>query len=65
MKIQPRIKGVTRTPMGTAVIDQIERAIQKEMARYGVSRSFVIANALAFTFGIKTASYIPEIRRVK
>lgn len=65
MKIQPRIKGMTRTPMGTAVIDQIERAIQKEMARYGVSRSFVIANALAFTFNIKTASYIPEIRRVK
>jgi len=65
MKIQPRIKGYTRTPMGTAVVDQIEKAIRKEMARYGVSRSFVIANALAFTFGIETASYIPKIRRVK
>jgi hypothetical protein len=44
--------------MGTAVIDEIEKAIRKEMTRYGVSRSFVIANALAFTFGISTASYI-------
>jgi hypothetical protein len=58
MKNQPRIPGYRRTPMGTAVITEIERAIRKEMKRYDVSRSFVIANALAFTFGISTASYI-------
>ena len=66
MRIQPRIKGYTRRPYNTAVIDQIEKAIEKECARYDVSRSFVIANALAYTFGISTESYIPKkIRRVK
>ena len=66
MKIQRRIKGYTRRPYNTAVIDQIEKAIERECARYDVSRSFVIANALAFVFNIKTESYIPtKIRRVK
>ena len=64
MIIQRRIKGYTRKPYGTAVIDSIERAIEKECARYNVSRSFVIANALAYTFGIKTESYIPKEKKV-
>jgi hypothetical protein len=34
------------------VAQDIERAISREMQRYSVSRSFVIAVALAYTFGI-------------
>lgn len=55
---QPRLKGVKRKPYHTAVINQIEAAIEKESLRYGVSRSFVIANALAFVFEIPVESYI-------
>ena len=57
---QPRLKGVKRKPYHTAVINQIEATIEQESARYGVSRSFVIANALAYAFGIPVESYIPE-----
>jgi len=64
MQIQKRIKGYTRRPYGTKVIDEIEHAIEKECARYNVSRSFVIANALAFVFNIKTESYILKTRKI-
>jgi hypothetical protein len=57
MRIQRRIKGYTRKPYSTAVEQKIERAIEKECVRYGVSRSFVIANALAFTFNIDVEQY--------
>ena len=57
MRIQRRIPGIVRTHLGTAVIDKIERAIERECKRYGVSRSFVIANALAFTFGVDAENY--------
>jgi hypothetical protein len=50
---QPRIPGVRRSPVSTAVTKEIERHLQQEMRRYGVSRSFVIANALAFVFDIE------------
>lgn len=54
---QPNI-GYRRKPVGSAVDKKIEAAINKEMERYpGVSRSFVIANALAFTFGIDIETY--------
>lgn len=66
MKTQRRIKGYTRRRFSTAVETQIERAILRECDRYGVSRSFVIANALAYTFGIEVEPYVPaKIRRVK
>lgn len=48
--------------------DPIERAIEKECARYDVSRSFVVRNALAYTFGIDLYEYESKrakIRRVK
>ena len=57
MRIQRRIKGYTRRTFSTAVIEKIERAIERECTRYGVSRSFVIANALAFTFNIDAEKY--------
>lgn len=57
---QARIPGQTRRRYSTAVLNQIEAAIERESARYGVSRSFVIANALAYAFGIPIESYLPE-----
>ena len=66
MQTQKRINGYRRARMSTAVESQIEAAIKKECARYDVSRSFVIANALAFTFSIEVDQYTPKkIRRVK
>jgi hypothetical protein len=50
---QARIPGVKRRRYSTAVLNQIEAAIEREVARYAVSRSFVIANALAYAFGIR------------
>lgn len=39
--------------MSTAVVESIERAISREMSRYGVSRSFVIAVAVAHALDVK------------
>lgn len=50
---QPRISGSHRTPMGTSVIPDIERWIQKEMRVWKVSRAFVIATCVAFVAGIE------------
>ena len=60
MRSQRRIPGVHRKAMSTAVLKEIELCIEREMARYGVSRSFVIANALAYTFSIDFESYLPD-----
>ena len=43
---------IARIPMNTCVAEDIEKAIEKEMKRFGVSRSFVIAVACAEVFGI-------------
>jgi hypothetical protein len=42
-----------RRPAYTGMTQQIEKAVRDEMRMYKVSRSFVIANALAFTFKIE------------
>jgi hypothetical protein len=60
MRNQRRINGYRRRRYGTSVESQIERAVERECARYGVSKSFVIANALAFTFGIEVDEYRPK-----
>jgi hypothetical protein len=55
---QPRIPGQRRTPMGTSVERAIERWILAEQRRYpGISRAFVIANALAYVAGVEIKSY--------
>jgi hypothetical protein len=43
---------IARIPMNTCVAEEIEKAIEKEMQRFGVSRSFVIAVACAEVFNI-------------
>jgi len=63
----PRLTG-GRRPYYTGADGQIERAIEKECERYDISRSLVIRNALAFTFGIDLYAYEskkPKLRRVK
>lgn len=57
-KTLPRIPGVRRRPYHTRVDYLIEKALEKECARYNVSKSWVIRNALAFTFGIDVEPYI-------
>jgi hypothetical protein len=64
MIIQRRYANYQRAKFSTLVEEQIERAIEKECIRYDVSRSFVIANALAFTFGIDIESYKDD-KRIK
>jgi len=62
----PRQEGGRRSYY-TGADRQIEAAIEKECARYDITRSLVIRNALAFTFNIDLYQYEskPKIRRVK
>ena len=63
IRSQPRRRGVSRLPVGTAVIDAIERKLEREMRRWNVSRSFVIATVLAYHFDVEEqADYrqVPE-----
>lgn len=52
-----------RIPVSTALIKDIEVVIRREMRRYNVSRSFVIATALAFTFGIEEQESYKDKRK--
>lgn len=49
---QPGVLGHPRRQLSTRVHRRIEEAIRREQARYGVSRSWVIARACAFAFNI-------------
>jgi hypothetical protein len=49
---QPRLKKGSRTPVGSSFMGQLERAVQAEMRRFKVSRSFVIATAVAHVLGV-------------
>lgn len=53
LRTQRGVPGQIRKRVSSAISKQIERRLKQEMAHFGVSRSFVIANALAFTFGIE------------
>ena len=63
----PRQEG-GRRPYSMGADRAIEAAIEKECARYDISRSMVIRNALAFTFNIDLYEYESKpakLRRVK
>jgi len=73
MRIQKKVKG-GRTRVKSGLTRAISRRVESEAARYDVSKSFVIANALAFAFGIpiedtyhdvKSVRPFAQIRRVK
>lgn len=49
LRTQKRIPGLHRKPVGSAVTKQIEQWLKEQMRHFGVSRSFVIATALAHT----------------
>ena len=57
--------------MPACVLAEIRREVEREARMFGVSKSFVIATALAHTFGIKTqeeydeAQDRPKLRRMK
>lgn len=52
MIIQRRVKG-GRAALPASVLKSIWREVDRQARRFNVSRSFVIATALAHTFGIK------------
>lgn len=61
MRCQRRIPGQPRTPLHTAVITEIEKRIARVMVEYDVSRSFVIAVALADFFGVsQQEQFVPQ-----
>ena len=49
---QPPLKGGRRN-VGSAFRPELEAAVQREMRRFNVGRSFVIATAVAQTLGVK------------
>jgi len=48
---QPRY-GSPRLAVGSSFIPDLEKAVKREMLKHNVSRSFVIATAVAFALGI-------------
>lgn len=70
MKRQPKLTDrngnmIPRVPSFAALDPRIRKAILKEADRYGVSVSFVIANALAFTFDINLDYTYKRRRRAR
>jgi len=64
VKRQKPVKG-GRMQVSTALIHDIERAVARETVKYNCSRSFVIATALAFAFGIEEQQdYRPKSPRL-
>ena len=49
---QPPYNG-GRTPVHSGFIPDLERAIEREMRRFNVTRSFVIATCCAYALGIE------------
>lgn len=52
LRSQPRLRGISRDPLGSAVLHEIREAVTREAFKHGVSRSFVVATILADHFGI-------------
>lgn len=61
MRIQPPSYGEVRQPVSSAFLFKLERAVQAEMKRFRVSRSFVIATAVADALGVDEQ---PSYRRL-
>jgi hypothetical protein len=59
-----------RVPVSSAFLDAVEAAVAREMRRFNVSRSFVIATAVAYALKVEEqADYrqagVPESKRRK
>lgn len=62
---KPRKLAKRRQRVSSYVISQIDNAIKFEQKKYGVSRSFVIAVALAYTFGIESQELYMETPKLQ
>jgi hypothetical protein len=62
---QPRLKkGKTRTPIASALQEEIRRAVEREARKFNCSKSFVVAVAVAHALDIDVVSYT-ELREVR
>ena len=53
-----------RVPLPACVLRDIQHEVERCAARYGVSRSFVVAVALADAVGVDDQEhYLPKVRR--
>lgn len=53
-KYSPQPRGEKkRRPVSSAFLQELDKAVKKEMDLWGVSRSFVIANAVGFALNVK------------
>ena len=64
-RTQPRILGMRRLPANTALVKDLENAIQDEMAAYHVSRSWVIASCCAYALGVEVPDYRNDDKQKK
>ena len=56
MIIQPKSR-LPKVPRASAFTQELNRAVEKEAKRFNVSKSFVIATAVADALGIDYADY--------
>jgi predicted subunit of tRNA(5-methylaminomethyl-2-thiouridylate) methyltransferase len=64
IKRQPRVKG-GRARLAPSVLHEIDWEVSKTAAKFGVSKSWVIAVALAEVMGIKTQADYHEVRKLR
>ena len=62
MKIQPKVKG-GREPLPSTVLPRLRRAVEADAQRFNVSRSWVVAVALAEVYGIDVPSFLDRPRK--
>lgn len=53
MHIQPKLRKGSRIKVSGAFEPKLEAAVQKEMKKFGCSRSFLITEAVAYLLGVK------------
>lgn len=59
---QPRVAGGRSARVSAGLAAAIERALEREVARWDVSKAFVTATALAFALGV---SEQPDYKRLR
>lgn len=56
-KAQPRIPGERKVPTPSSLQREIRRRVEDDALRFGVSRSWVVATALAAVYGIEIIGF--------
>lgn len=67
MKIQPKVRGVTRKVKSTRLLPSLSSMLRAEARRFNVSESFVLATAFSFVAGDKRQPQyrLHEVKRRK